>query len=170
MLSQNRWNPWDVTDDRMVKKNWRLGSVKAQQKLLGLHGQFHKMPLSCSSTVFCGCGVKKKKRPVLHNLVSHCSVFVYFKFMRVVRKSQATSITSPISRKKDRRSHFVGSRDIMVTPNYTPPSVPTRVVKLSIWEHQWLQLSLGSILYSPWQMVIWAKYSKKKHEKWCDWY
>ena len=60
MLSQNRWNPWDVTDDRMVKKNWRLGSVKAQQKLLGLHGQFHKMPLSCSSTVFCGCGVKKK--------------------------------------------------------------------------------------------------------------
>ena len=87
------------------------------------------MPSLVRLRFFVDVVLKKKKRAVLHNLVSHCSVFVYFKFMRVVRKSQATSITSPISRKKDRRSHFVGSRDIMVTPNYTPPSVPTRVVK-----------------------------------------
>ena len=110
---------------------------------------------------------KQKQHQVCHNLVSQCSVFVYFNSMRVVRKSQATSITSPIRRKK-RRSRDVGYgvTDIMVTPNYTPFSerqnvssnVPMSLHALSksassiIYEHQsLLEMCLVSILcvYSP---------------------
>lgn len=138
----------------------------------GLHGQFHKMPLSCSSTVFFVDVVlkKRKTRPVRHNLVSHCSVFVYFNFMRVVRKSQATSTTSPISRKK------TGGATLLVAVIYWWH----RTTLLPVSQHALSNSVSGNINNCN---CLWVQFythlgkwlsgqntEKQDHEKWWDWY